>query len=282
MGDLHFITSRNRTPVASRPGPLINLLAPELGEVYYHEMIKGIGEALHDSGCRLLLSTNSSPTQGQRVAWEQEQVALLKGGAVDGCLIITPTTASFPSNERIVVIDPHSDGGTIPSVVAANHAGALLAMEYLTGLGHRRIGFIGGSERTHSAVRRFEGYRDGLAAAGIAYDSELRSQPDQDLHFVAVLLPTSGTPGATVRLALGGRTHTLRVEAAPGGAALLRIAGGALTDAIVNGLNSFLGQAIAPRCQLDHAEFALDEPADIAWIGGERTALLPSGERRGL
>ncbi|HYF65732.1 MAG TPA: substrate-binding domain-containing protein, partial [Herpetosiphonaceae bacterium] len=172
MGDLHFITSRNRTPAANRPGPLINLLAPALGEVYYHEMIKGIGEALHESGCRLLLSTNSSPP-GQRVAWEREQVALLKGGAVDGCLIITPATASFPDNDRIVVIDPHVEGGALPAVVAANRAGALMAMEYLIGLGHRRIGFIGGAERAHSAVRRFEGYRDGLAAAGIAFDPAL-------------------------------------------------------------------------------------------------------------
>jgi beta-galactosidase len=116
---------------------------------------------------------------------------------------------------------------------------------------------------------------------GVA-DVWVRSHGERDLHFVVVLLPTAGTPGATVRLELGGRSHTLRVAAAPGGAALLRIEGGRLTDALVKGLNAFLGQAIAPRCQLDDAEFALAEPADIAWIGGERTALLPSGEIRPL
>jgi LacI family transcriptional regulator len=171
-------TSRTNTPRASRPSPIINLLAPALGEVYYHEMLKGVGEALHDSGCSLLLSTNNSPALSGRAAWEQEQVARLNGGGVDGCLIIGPATACFTGAERIVVIDPHIEGVAVPAVVAANHGGALQVMDYLIGLGHRRIGFIGGSDHAHSAIRRFQGYKDGLASAGLRYDPALVAAGD--------------------------------------------------------------------------------------------------------
>lgn len=104
-------------------------------------------------------------------------------------------------------------------------------------------------------------------------DVWVRSHPERDLHFVVVLLPTGGSAEVRVRLALGGRTHTLHVAAAPGGAAILRVAQGALTDAIVKGLNGFLGHAVAPRCALDDLEVALDTPADIAWIDGETLVL---------
>ena len=46
-------------------------------------------------------------------------------------------------------------------------------MQYLTGLGHRRIGFIAGREELVSSQRRLQGYRDGLAVAGIALDEAL-------------------------------------------------------------------------------------------------------------
>jgi len=46
-------------------------------------------------------------------------------------------------------------------------------MEYLIGLGHRRIGFIGGRPELQSAVQRLQGYKDGLSEAGISLDPEL-------------------------------------------------------------------------------------------------------------
>jgi LacI family transcriptional regulator len=46
-------------------------------------------------------------------------------------------------------------------------------MEYLIGLGHRRIGFIGGREELESANRRLMGYLDALESAGIDVDEQL-------------------------------------------------------------------------------------------------------------
>ena len=47
-----------------------------------------------------------------------------------------------------------SSNPNYPSVHATNYQGALDAMEYLIGLGHRRIGYIGGRSELESSNRR--------------------------------------------------------------------------------------------------------------------------------
>jgi len=58
----------------------------------------------------------------------------------------------------------------------------MAAMAYLTGLGHRRIGFITGRLGLLSARQRYQGYLDGLAAAGIEPDDELVQEGDYTLE----------------------------------------------------------------------------------------------------
>jgi LacI family transcriptional regulator len=156
-----------------RTSNVIGLILPEVTEPFDVEIIKGVGAAIRGSGYDMLIYTSGSPTLSARASWELEQLALLSGGLTDGCIVVTPSAPLFPDNNRIVVIDPLGDGANVPSVTARNRVGALFVMEYLSGLGHRRIGFVGGRPDTLSAIRRFAGYRDGLGIAGIPFDETL-------------------------------------------------------------------------------------------------------------
>jgi LacI family transcriptional regulator len=87
-------------------------------------------------------------------------------------------------------------------------------MNYLTGLGHRRIGYITGRMELVSSNQRLQGYKDGLAAAGIPlsedlieigdYSTEmaascahkLLSLPDRPTAIFAASLPPSGSSGS--------------------------------------------------------------------------------------
>jgi LacI family transcriptional regulator len=60
-----------------------------------------------------------------------------------------------------------------PSVLAADRDGAHEATSYLLGLGHRRIGFIGGPEETNSGRERFTGYASALREADVAAEPRL-------------------------------------------------------------------------------------------------------------
>ena len=68
------------------------------------------------------------------------------------------------------------------------------AMEYLLGLGHRRIGFISGRAELESSNRRLKGYREALEKAGIPVDESLIAAGDYTT--------TTGISGARLLLGL--------------------------------------------------------------------------------
>jgi len=101
-----------------------------------------------------------------------------------------------------------------------------------------------------------------------AGDVWVRSHPQRDVHYLIVLLPPDGEGHVTFAAELAGLEHRVRVGAAPGGGALLRVEEGKLTDAVVKGLNAHLRHAVAPTCTLDGEGVGLAQPGDLAWIGG--------------
>jgi LacI family transcriptional regulator len=173
MQELNYTASLAAKSMRSRTTKVIGLILPEVTEPFDLEIIKGAGAVIRDSGYDLMIYTSGNHPLSRRASWELEQLALLSGGLTDGCIVVTPSAPSFPNTGRIVVIDPLGDGASVPSVIARNRVGALHVMSYLIGLGHRRIGFIGGRSDTLSAMRRFIGYKDGLEMAGIPFDPEL-------------------------------------------------------------------------------------------------------------
>jgi LacI family transcriptional regulator len=178
MQELNYTASLAAKSMRSRTTNVIGLVMPEVTEPFDLEVIKGVGKIIGESEYDLIIYTSGGPPLNRRAAWEQEHVALLSGGLTDGCIVVTPSALTFPETAQVVVIDPQGDGANVPSVVARNRVGALAVMEYLIGLGHRRIGFIGGRPDTLSAIRRRAGYQDGLAAAGIPLAPELMQDGD--------------------------------------------------------------------------------------------------------
>lgn len=61
------------------------------------------------------------------------------------------------------------------TVLVDNAGGARTAVEHLAAHGHRRIGFLGDAPQIYTATARLDGYRAGLAAAGLPYRESLTS-----------------------------------------------------------------------------------------------------------
>src|SRR6266545_4679768 len=178
MQQLNYTPTLIAKSMRSRITKVIGLILPEVTEPFDLEIIRGAGAAIRDSEYDMLIYTSGGPPLSRRASWELEHLALLSGGLTDGCIVVTPSAPAFPDTARIVVIDPLGDGAGVPSVIARNRVGALDVMEYLTGLSHRRIGFISGRPDALSAIRRLDGYKDGLEIAGIPYDPDLVQQGD--------------------------------------------------------------------------------------------------------
>src|SRR4030095_13788209 len=112
----------------------------------------------------------------------------------DGVIIVAPVAGEFKIDAPIVSIDPLASNPNYPAVHATNYQGAMEAMDYLIGLGHKRIGFISGRAELESSNRRLMGYRDALKKAGLSVDEQLIASGDYTTE--------TGVSGAQELLAL--------------------------------------------------------------------------------
>ena len=157
----------------SRRKNLLGLVVPDIGLPYSIEVMKGVNRAIAESSFDLLVYTTGDIRKSGAPSHEQYYISLLNNSVTDGVLIVASAAAEFITDSPIVSVDPHMVNPNYPSIQGMNHQGAVDAVKYLIGLGHRRIGFIGGRPEIASAILRLNGYLDAHKEAGISVDDAL-------------------------------------------------------------------------------------------------------------
>lgn len=173
IDELGYISNLAARSMRSHKNNLLGLVVPDIGSPYSIEVMKGINRAVAESPFDLLLYTTGNIQKSGTASHEQHYVSLLSNSITDGVIIVASATAKFITNVPIIAVDPHYIDPEYPSVQGTNYQGAVVAMEYLIDLGHRRIGFICGRPEIGSAGRRVKGYYDSLEKAGIPVDDAL-------------------------------------------------------------------------------------------------------------
>jgi LacI family transcriptional regulator, galactose operon repressor len=159
---------RSRHPVTGRVGIAVPMVHPP----YFAQILGGAAEALYEHDRHVVLC----PTRHSRMR-ELSLLDRLADGAADGAVLVLPEESGdelgtlaehgFP----FVVVDPRTEVPDGISVVCAAHSsGAAQATEHLLGLGHRRIGVIGGPEGWLASQERLRGHIAALAARGMLPD----------------------------------------------------------------------------------------------------------------
>jgi LacI family transcriptional regulator len=161
----------------------VGVLIPVVYDWYFARILQGVADAVYEHRLRLLLSTARHE--------HAREVALLAElrEAADGIVLVLPEESSaellsvHAAGYPLVVVDPRVplDPG-VPSVAAANAAGAEQAMQHLLDLGHRRIAAITGPPGWTATEERRRAYRAALASAGIPFDPELELDADFDFE----------------------------------------------------------------------------------------------------
>lgn len=171
IDELGYESSLVARSLRSHRTNVIGILVAEF-EPFSTEILKGTSAAIAGTGYELLAYSGGG-RPGSDVGWERRYLSRLSGTLIDGAILVTPTVVDAPSSVPVVAIDPHTGPTGLPTVDSDNFAGAVAATEHLLGLGHRRIGFLGGRTDLESSRLREEGFRAALAAAGIEPDPEL-------------------------------------------------------------------------------------------------------------
>jgi LacI family transcriptional regulator len=160
--------------------PVVGVIVHDITDPYFAEVVRGVEDAASPSG--YLVITCSSERDPER---ERSYVRLLRSiraaavifagsGLDDPALneeMAKHLAAMHEHGAAVVHLSPHALGE--PEVSVDNAAGIAGMVTALAGLGHRRIAFLAGPRSLYVARQRLAGYRDGLTAAGIAFDSRL-------------------------------------------------------------------------------------------------------------
>lgn len=170
---LGYTSSLAARGMRSQHTKVIGLIMPDVASPYCLEVLRGVNRAIAQLDYDLLIYTTGDIRKYGTADQERRYVKLLNGTITDGVIVVTPVATDFPTEAPLVVIDPNNQEAGNPALMSTNRAGAEEPMRYLTGLGHRYIAHITGRLELVSAIDRLEGYKDGLAKAGIAYDEDL-------------------------------------------------------------------------------------------------------------
>ena len=149
---------------------VLGILVAEF-EPFSTELLKGASRAVADTDYELL--AYSGGARGAHVGWERRSLSRLSGTLIDGAVIVTPTVLETMPGMHVVAVDPHTGPSGLPTIDSDNFAGAVAATNYLLGLGHRRIGFLGGRQDLESARLREAGFRKAMSDAGATVDETL-------------------------------------------------------------------------------------------------------------
>lgn len=180
--------------LAMRRTSTVGVLVSSIADPFWAQVVRGIEDCAYHERYAVIIASSY-----EDVAREQGAVELFRHKRVDGIIVAASSGGPealmemrprgvpvvFINNEHIEIDNEHIEpvsaslaldepAGAGPVYLVANDdtQGAILVVEHLLALGHRRIGYIGATGRA-SSLRRYHGYRLTLERASVPRDDLL-------------------------------------------------------------------------------------------------------------
>ena len=164
-----------RRSASTAAGPMIDLVFNQLGGEWAMELIRGVEEVVRAEGVELVLSECGGALR-PRQEWIESVLNRRPLGVIMVFSDLDADQRAQLEARRIpfVVVDPVGDvEDGVPSIGSANWNGGRMATVHLRGLGHTRIGMIGGPAEILCSRQRIDGYTDALRSTGVPVDPDL-------------------------------------------------------------------------------------------------------------
>jgi LacI family transcriptional regulator len=160
--------------------PVVGVIVHDITDPYFAEVVRGVEDAASPGGYLVIICSSD------RIAERENSYVRLLRSMRAGTVIFAGSGLDDPAcNEEmgkhlaamreygaaVVHLSPHASGE--PEVGVDNAAGIANMVAALVDLSHRRIAFLAGPTSLYVARERLEGYRRGLAEAGIPFDERL-------------------------------------------------------------------------------------------------------------
>ncbi len=167
---------------------MILIFVPNISNPFYASIVSGIEDVMKKNGYGTMLCI----TNGEK-SREEDFIKLLYDGQADGAVIlcidkhdrnIGKLAKEFP----IVQCCEYCVGEDISHVSVDNFAAARQVVQYLSSLGHERIGFVGSVNQFISSEDRQKGFEQGLKEAGLPVEQACIAYADADYSFNSGIL----------------------------------------------------------------------------------------------
>lgn len=177
---LHYRPNQLAVSLVKRRSKTIGLIIPDIGNVYFANMAKGIDEACRQCG-RTVVLCNTNDLHER----DMEYIDVLADRGVDGIIYIMAQDSSPEKSVKAiqlmeslkipyVFLDRSLDSMEYPGIGTNHMAGGYLAARHLIELGHRKIACVTGPIKTLSdSQRRFRGFLSAMEEFHIPVDLNL-------------------------------------------------------------------------------------------------------------
>ena len=166
--ELGYSQNQAARNLARGTSSLLGLIISDIRNPFFPEITAAFqDQALGHDMDALVLNTNYD---AQRTAKSVRRLLALQ---VPGVAVLTsqidPSVIDILASHRIaaVYLDLGKVDKAVSNIVIDYESGILQALEHLTGLGHRRIAYIGGPPDMHSIARRKKAFADGASRLGL-------------------------------------------------------------------------------------------------------------------
>jgi len=163
-----------RSVATSRSG-LVGLIIPDVSNLFYPKIIRGVSNYLELHDYSLILCNSDYDSDKERA-----QLLSMVDKRVDGVILCSGVcNEEFLSEYKEYHIPLVSIGRIFDnylcdaSISGDNIQGSLMEVRYLVKGGNKRIVYLDGNAGVSGAAQRFEGYRKGLEEANLDYLPEL-------------------------------------------------------------------------------------------------------------
>ena len=172
--EFNFVPNQLARGLRLKKTQTIGLVIPDISNPFFAGIARQVALGTRKHGFSIILCDSEEDTERER-----QSVALLQSRHVEG-MVICPVGQSADhllaleaARLPVVLVDRFFPDLSLPYVGSDNRAGAREATAFLIGQGHRCIACLQGLHGTAPNELRIRGYREALAAHGIAVDETL-------------------------------------------------------------------------------------------------------------
>nr|7FF4_A Chain A, Transcriptional regulator, LacI family [Ruminiclostridium cellulolyticum H10]7FF4_B Chain B, Transcriptional regulator, LacI family [Ruminiclostridium cellulolyticum H10]7FF4_C Chain C, Transcriptional regulator, LacI family [Ruminiclostridium cellulolyticum H10]7FF4_D Chain D, Transcriptional regulator, LacI family [Ruminiclostridium cellulolyticum H10] len=171
---LNYVPNHAARSLVSRKSGVIGVVLNEFNASVYLKLANYLEKFAYNYNYNVVFCSSNDNYESK-----SRYVQYFTGGAADGLILFGSDTRDKELVKRIlktgfplVLIENYFNDINVNDVIINNFSGAVNAVNYLVGLGHRKIAHITGNVNHRAALERLNGYIRALNENGLAYSKE--------------------------------------------------------------------------------------------------------------